>query len=73
MRRSANSTGYGAGCPSRVDAPGRSDQIERCQVFISSLVSIDSAFCITGVDRYSPPLRKNKMYSMSFLMIAPGW
>jgi VWFA-related protein len=44
IRRSATSTGYGAGWPSRVEAPRTSDQIERNQVFISSLVSMERAF-----------------------------
>ncbi len=44
IRRSAISTGNGAGCPSRVEAPRMSAQIDRNQVFISSRVSIESAF-----------------------------
>jgi len=50
----------------------RSVQMEHCHCLISSRDSMDSAFCKCGTERYSPPLRRNRMYSTSFLMIPPG-
>ena len=40
---------------------------------ISSLVSMDSAFCSGVAFLYSPPFLRNRTYSMSFFTIAPGW
>src|SRR5579863_5194697 len=66
MRRSANSAGYGAGCPFLVDSPLMSVHDVLSQAFSSSLDSIERAFCKEDGDRYEPPLRKNNTYSKSF-------
>src|ERR1035438_1295699 len=72
MSRSANATGKGAGCPFLVDSPLMSAHDERSQLCISSLLSIESALWTVEGERYSLPFRRKRMYSTSFLMIAPG-
>src|SRR5436190_21397285 len=72
IRRSARAVGYGAGCPFLVDSPLISTQEERVQLCISSRVSIESARWTVAGERYWPPFRKKRMYSTSFLIIAPG-
>src|ERR1700737_3280004 len=72
IKRSARVCGYGAGGPRRVDLLLISTPAERMQDFISSFVSIESAFWIDDGERYSPPFLRKRIYSASFLMIAPG-
>src|ERR1041385_8205287 len=70
--RSASATGKGAGWPLRVDSFLMSVHDERIHVCIFFLFSIERVRWSGVGDRYSPPLRRNRMYSTSFLMIAPG-
>ena len=39
---------------------------------ISRFVSMDRTFCSGETERYPPGLRRNRMYSTSFLTTAPG-
>src|SRR5215813_13775389 len=72
INRSANSAGYGAGWPPRVEAPLISLQTDENQARISVLVSIESAFWTMLTDLYSPGFLRKMMYSMSFLITDPG-
>src|ERR1017187_9981122 len=72
INRSASSVGYGAGWPLRVDSPLISDHSVLSHCCISGLVRTESARCIGDGDRYEPPFRRKRIYSKSFLTIAPG-
>src|ERR1035438_5020775 len=72
INRSASSAGYGAGWPLRVDSPLISVHEVFSHCCISRLVRTERALCIGDGERYEPPLRRKRMYSKSFLTIAPG-